>query len=91
MIHMAHQLEIQKYHYFEEGNTYTGQKTKEDGNKLLRYLVEPFQEDGLLKAYSWTQDVCFDRAQEKEEKEFPLTEEGLAEAVQWLEARFDQL
>ena len=47
---MEHSLELQKIHYFDEGNTYAGQKTKDpDSGLLLRYLVEPDKEAALLR------------------------------------------
>lgn len=85
-------LELQKYHYFEEGNSYAGQKTKDWERKLLlRYFVEPQKEESLLQVYAWTQDVCFDVAQEKQQREYPLSEEGLVQAVEWLENQYEQL
>ena len=65
---MEHSLELQKFHYFDEGNTYAGQKTKDpDSGLLLRYLVEPVQ------------------------KEVPLSEEGLEQALAWLEEQYAAL
>ena len=56
---MEHSLELQKFHYFDEGNTYAGQKTKDpDSGLLLRYLVEPDKEAALLRAYAWTEDCA---------------------------------
>ncbi|MFR7485788.1 MAG: hypothetical protein ACLUVP_11070, partial [Acutalibacter sp.] len=74
---MEHSLELQKFHYFDEGNTYAGQKTKDpDSGLLLRYLVEPDKEAALLRAYAWTEDLCFERAHDKLQKEVPLSEEA---------------
>ena len=53
--------------------------------------MEPQKEEGLLQVYAWTQDVCFDVAQEKQQREYPLSEEGLAQAVEWLENQYEQL
>jgi hypothetical protein len=89
---MERQLELQKFHYFDEGNTYAGQKTKDpDRGALLRYLVTPDKDAALIRAYCWTEDLCFDRAQNKQEKEYPLTEEGLDKAVEWLEGEYQAL
>ena len=89
---MERQLELQKFHYFHEGNTYTGQRTKNwETGLLLRYRVEPDQEASLLRAYAWTQDLCFERAQEKQEFQAPLTEEGLEQAADWLEGLYQAL
>ena len=87
---MEHSLELQKFHYFDEGNTYAGQKTKDpDSGLLLRYLVEPDKEAALLRAYAWTEDLCFERAGEKQEAQFPLSEEGLLQAQAWLKEQYD--
>ena len=89
---MERQLELQKFHYFEEGNTYAGQKTKDWEKKLLlRYLVEPDKKAELLRAYAWTEDVCFDRAHDKKQMEYPFTEDGLSQAVEWLESQYQAL
>lgn len=89
---MERQLALQKFHYFEEGNIYAGQKTKDfQKGLLLRYLVEPDKNEGMLRAYAWTEDVCFDRAREKQQKEYPFTEEGLDQAVEWLEEQYRSL
>ena len=74
---MEHSLELQKIHYFDEGNTYAGQKTKDpDSGLLLRYLVEPDKEAALLRAHN------------KLQKEVPLSEEGLEQALAWLEEQY---
>lgn len=89
---MEHSLELQKFHYFDEGNTYAGQKTKDpDSGLLLRYLVEPDKEAALLRAYAWTGDLCFERAHDKLQKEVPLSEEGLEQALAWLEEQYAAL
>ena len=83
---MERQLELQKFHYFDEGNTYVGQKTKDPGQgTLLRYLIKPDKENALLLAYSWTE------AHEKQEHQYPLSEEGLEQAVEWLESQYAAL
>lgn len=89
---MERQLELQKFHYFDEGNTYAGQKTKDsEKGVLLRYLVTPDKEAALLHAYCWTEDLCFDRAHEKQQMDYPLTEDGLSKAVEWLEGQYQAL
>lgn len=79
-------FELQKLVYFTEGNTYSGSKT--ENGKLLRYRVEPDRENGLLLAWCWHEDKCFQRAGEKEGKRFPLNEEGLDAIPGWLEGHF---
>lgn len=79
-------LDLQKLTFFTEGNTFTGEFTKER-TCLLRYLVKPDLENKKLDAYSWRQDLCFEKAEEKEQEVFPLSEEGLREILGWLQEK----
>ncbi len=85
-------MDLQKLTFFTEGNTFTGSASKAlAAGLLLRYLVEPDKENEQLKAYAWRKDLCFERAGEKEEREFPMTQQGLEEADAWLQGLFDAL
>lgn len=85
-------LDLQKLSFFTEGNTFTGGKTKDWEKKIvLRYLVRPDLEERKLLAYSWTEDLCFDRAREKQEAEFPLTEQGIEQIQAWLQERYHEI
>lgn len=85
-------MDLQKLTFFTEGNTFTGSRTKDlKAGKLLRYLVRPDREEGKLVAYAWKADVCFDRAQDREEKPFPMNESGLEEIQKWLQEQFEAL
>lgn len=89
---MERELEMQKFHYFDEGNFYAGQRTKDAAaGVLLRYRVAPFKDESLLRAYCWTEDRSFERAQNVEQREYPLSEEGLEQAVEWLESQYQNL
>ena len=49
---MERQLEVQKFHYFDEGNLYAGEKVKEEAKGLLlRYYVAPDKEAALFHVY----------------------------------------
>lgn len=76
-------FDIQKLYYFTEGNSFTGSRSDSKGN-LLRYRVEPDKENGQLLAWSWKEDKCFERAGEKREGTFLMTEKGLEEIQSWL-------
>lgn len=76
-------FDLQKLVYFTEGNTFTGSKSG-PGGELLRYRVEPDIEEGLLKAWCWTEDKCFERAGDKQQKDFLLEAEGLEAVQAWL-------
>lgn len=86
------EMDLQKLSYFTEGNTFTGSRTKEGEKKaLLRYLVKPDRENSRLLAWSWTEDLCFEKAQERREADFPLDEEGLDQVRDWLWEQFQGL
>lgn len=82
-------LDLQQLNFFTEGNTFTGGRTKDpEIGTLLRYLVKPDREKGELTAYAWNADLCFERAENKTEKSFPMTEEGLQEIQNWLQEQY---
>lgn len=89
---MERQLEIQKFHYFDEGNSYAGEKVKDaDKGLRLRYRVEPNKEESVFLVYAWKEDLCFQRAHDIEQKTYPFSEEGLEQAVDWLEEKYAAL
>ena len=46
---MEHSLELQKFHYFDEGNAYAGQKTKDpDSGLLLSQMLEKLKNKASL-------------------------------------------
>jgi len=75
-------FDMQKLVYFTEGNRFAGSHSKE--GKIIRYRVEPDQENGQLAAWCWREDKCFERAQNKTEGRFPLSQEGLEQVQAWL-------
>ena len=75
-------FDMQKLYYFTEGNSFTGSYSS--GPKLLRYRVEPDKENSQLLAWSWKEDKCFERALEKQEGAFPMTEKGMEQLHGWL-------
>lgn len=82
-------MDLQKLTFFTEGNTFTGSRTKDPATgALLRYLVYPDLENQKLIAYAWTTDVCFERAQERSEAAFFLSEQGLSETQTWLQEQY---
>lgn len=86
------ELELQKLTFFTEGNTYTGSKTKDrNAGILLRYLVRPDKKENKLMAFAWSADCAFEHAEEKQEKETPLTEAGLEEIRSWLAELYQAL
>lgn len=65
--------------FFMNDNVYTGSK---DG---LRFRVAP--EGETLRLWMWTADICFEKAEPGEAREFPLTQEGLDALLACLEQR----
>lgn len=81
-------IELQKLVYFTEGNTFYGSHS--EAGRSLRFRVAPDRENGCLLASRWQEDKCFERAQSKEDAEFPLSEEGLEQLRQWLIALWEE-
>ena len=57
----------------------------------MRYRVNPDQENQRLLAWCWREDKCFERAGEKAERDFPLSEEGLEALLAWLEENWGEV
>lgn len=79
-------FDIPKVFYFEVGNVHSGSR------KHLRYRVEPA--DGMLHIDVWRQDLCFEIVQERGELEahadFPISEEGFQQMLDFLQAEYDK-
>ena len=85
-------IETAKLAYFVEGNTYTGSKTKDhEAGLLLRYRIEPDRENGVIKVACWDQDLCFEKAEEPWQQDFPMDAEGLEAARSWLLEHYAQI
>lgn len=81
-------LDMQKLVYFTEGNRFAWSHSG-DG-RIIRYRVEPNRENERLLAWCWREDLCFEKAKEKSEESFPLTQEGLDALILWLEKKFEE-
>ena len=81
-------LDMQKLVYFTEGNRFAVSHSG-DG-RIIRYRVEPDRENERLLAWCWREDLCFEKAKEKSEESFPLTQEGLDALILWLEKKFEE-
>ena len=79
-------FDIPKVFYFEVGNVHSGSR------KHLRYRVEPAE--GMLHIDVWRQDLCFEIVQERGEleghAEFPVSEDGFQQMLDFLQAEFDK-
>lgn len=62
--------------------------------KGMRYLLkkQEIEDKTVLTAYVWPEPFCFDKTAEegKDCMEFPFTEEGQEQAVQWLNERYGE-
>lgn len=81
-------FDMQKLVYFTEGNRFAGSHSGE--GRIIRYRVEPDKENEQLMAWCWREDVCFEKAKEKSEGRFPLTQEGLDSMQDWLRENWDR-
>ena len=78
-------FEIPKFFVFGEKGIFTGSASEKDMN----YKVVPNcpkEGDKTLRAYVWSGRSCLDKAEDAEMKEFPLSEEGHREMLDWLES-----
>ncbi|CAB1248810.1 MAG: hypothetical protein LKK39_08695 [Oscillospiraceae bacterium] len=72
--------------YFASGNRYTGSVGAGIENGF-NYAAEP--EDGTLNISIWRSPVCCELAEDKIQKEFSLTAEGIEKALQYLSDSYD--
>lgn len=75
---------------FQNGNAFIG------SFQGLRFRVKPGktgegeEEREILSALVWHGEYCLERSEVQGEAEFPLTEEGREELLDWLEAEFQR-
>lgn len=93
MIHLEPLFDLPGFNFFEEGNTWTGSRTKSREEQiLLRACITPDKENGVLKADLWkNQDICFELAKDRESRTFPLKAESLEEIQSWLSEEYGKL
>ena len=63
--------------FFESGNVYTGSICQS-----YRFRIE--KEADALTASFWTQDVCYECAENVQTAQFPISEDGLRSCVDWI-------
>ena len=55
------------------------------------FFKKPEEREGyFLRAYAWKEPDSFNTAKEKESADFALSEEGICEAIAWLNAKYDE-
>lgn len=72
--------------YFASGNRYTGSVGIGIENGF-NYAAEPG--DGILNVSFWHSPTCCELAEDKIQKEFPLTAEGIEKASEYLVDSYD--
>ena len=80
-------FEIPKFFVFGEKGIFTGSASEKDFN----YKVVPNcpkEGDKSLRAYIWAGDKCIDKSEGVEMREFPLSEEGHRQMLDWLEEEY---
>ena len=75
-------MEIPKLFLFTEGGIYSGGKY----DKSFNYKVVPSKED--MTCYIWFGKFCIDKTEKVESRQFPLTEEGHAQMLGWIEKSY---
>ena len=67
-------------HYFACGNIFSG------SNKKKRYKIWPDKETGQMLCKAWIGELCIELTPPEEiaEASFPITEEGRADMIRWL-------
>lgn len=80
-------FEIPKFFVFGEKGIFSGSAAEKD----LNYKIIPHcPKDGerVMRVYIWSGELCLDKTESSQMKEFPLTEEGHAEMLRWLEGEY---
>ncbi len=80
-------FEIPKYFVFGEKGIFSGSASERDFNYKV-IPVCPKEGDKCLKAYIWSGELSIDNSEDVAEKVFPLSEEGHAEMLRWLEGEY---
>ena len=80
--------------HYEYGLPYTGEyngmRYRIARNPLERVFGKKVEGEASIEVIIWRGPFCFDTTQEEKiTKEFPFTDEGLKEAVDWLNTEYD--
>ena len=81
MIRNGSSFDIPMFNYFEH-NAFLGSR---DG---FRFRLNPLEEEKVLAAEIWTDGLCRELCTITAEEQFPLSSDGLEEALVWLEKQF---
>lgn len=81
MVRSGSSFDIPMFNYFEH-NAFFG------SNAGFRFQLKPLKEEKALVAEAWTDGLCRELCTVTAEEQFPLSPEGLEEALGWLEEQF---
>ncbi len=73
-------FDIPRIYYFESSNIFTGSR------KDFNFRIVP--KEDMLHVTTWHGFLCSDLAEMEKTAQFPLTTEGHAQMLDWLEAAF---
>lgn len=75
-------FDLRNFYFYKSGNTFTGSL------KGFNYKIEPSSDK--LMAMTWHGKLCSELAEFENENEFPFTQEGFDEMIQWLEGLYNE-
>lgn len=75
-------FDIPRPFYFQSGNTFTGSR------KNLNYKIVP--KDDIFHVSVWHGFICSELAEIQDSAEFPISEEGFQNMLQWLETCYQK-
>ena len=73
-------FDIPRVFYFESDNYFTGSRGD------FNFRIDP--KDGIMTVKTWHGFICSEMAEIEAESEFPVTEEGHAQMLAWLETMY---
>lgn len=75
-------FDLRNFYFYSCGNKFSGSLNG------FNYRIDPA--DNALKVITWHGMLCSRKAEIESRSEFPLTEEGFEQMVQWLEAEYEK-
>lgn len=69
-------FDIPRLYYFQSGNVFTGSR----GN--FNFRIDPAE---TMSVRTWQGFLCSDLAETEQENSFPITEEGFADMLTWMQ------
>lgn len=76
-------FDIRRLEFYQNRNTFTGSCDR------FRYRIQP--EEAFLRVCYWRENVCYELANKVTDAEFPLTEEGFQQMIDWLEQQYQSI